>query len=111
MTAKTVGLGYIFYFYIFSSLSNFEELRQNAVSQISSHCLKDFFCYDEINDELFSDLKLTNLGEFIGTLSRDGYYFSLNILISFLSMRSCFSRSFKCFSLPYTIFNFFYLIL
>jgi hypothetical protein len=70
----TVGLGYIFYFYIFSSLWNFEELRQNAVSQISSHCLKDFFCYDEINDELFSDLKLTNLGEFIGTVSRDGYF-------------------------------------
>jgi hypothetical protein len=22
---------------------------QNAVSQISSHCLTDFFCYEEIN--------------------------------------------------------------
>jgi hypothetical protein len=37
MTAKTVVLGYIFYFYIFSSLWNFEELRQNAVSQIFLH--------------------------------------------------------------------------
>jgi hypothetical protein len=45
----------------------FEFIGQNVVSQISSHCFKDFFCYEKINgvseSELFSGLKLTNLDE------------------------------------------------
>ncbi len=52
---------------------------QNAVSQISSHCFKDFFCsvmkksMSYVKDELFPGLKLTNLGKnYIGQRKKLG---------------------------------------
>ncbi len=41
--------------------------------RFSSHCFKDFFCYEEINvyvkDELFTGIKLTNLGKYLKNIT------------------------------------------